>query len=81
MAYVIIGGEKYEKELIDLATTHTTGKGEGKISKDEAADLLKSALDGKGVTETEMNTLKYIRQNFDFTDAAAVYFDNEVAKL
>ncbi|MBM7456829.1 hypothetical protein HNR62_002731 [Oceanisphaera litoralis] len=81
MAYVIIGGEKYEKELIDLATAHTTGKGEGKISKDEAADLLTSALDGQGVTDTEMNTLKYIRQNFDFTDAAAAYFDNEVARL
>ena len=35
MAYVTIDGNKYEKELIDLATKHTTGKGEGKLSKDE----------------------------------------------
>lgn len=81
MAYVTIEGEKYEKELIDLATKLTTGRGEGKISKEEAADLLKSASDGKGVTETEMNTLKYIRKTFSFTDSAAAFFDAEVAKL
>ncbi|WP_432697542.1 hypothetical protein ACQUQP_04110 [Marinobacterium sp. YM272] len=81
MAYVTIDGNKYEKELLELAKAHTTGRGEGKISKDEAADLLKSASDGQGVTETEMATLKYIRETFEFTDAAASYFDDEVAKL
>ncbi len=81
MAYVTIDGNKYEKELIDLATAHTTGRGEGKISKDEAADLLKSAADGQGVTATEMATLKYIRSAFDFTDAAAKFYDGELAKL
>lgn len=81
MAYVTIDGEKYEKELIDLATKLTTGKGEGKISKEEAGDLLKSAADGRGVTETELKTLKYIRKAFTFTDAAATFFDAEVAKL
>jgi hypothetical protein len=81
MAYVSIDGEKYEKELLDLAKQHTTGRGEGKISKEEAADLLKSASDGKGVTETELKTLKYIRKTFPFTDSAAAFFDAEVAKL
>ncbi|PSJ44382.1 hypothetical protein C7H85_13740 [Zobellella endophytica] len=81
MAYVTIGGEKYEKELIELATAHTTGRGEGKISKEEAADLLKSAQDGQGVTDIERSTLHYIRQHFEFTDAAASYFDGELAKL
>lgn len=81
MAYVSIDGNKYEKELLDLATAHTTGRGEGKISKDEAADLLKSASDGQGVTDTERATLDYIRANFEFTDAAATYFDGELAKL
>jgi hypothetical protein len=81
MAYVTINGEKYEKELIDLATKLTTGRGEGKISKEEAGDLLKSASDGRGVTETELKTLKYIRTAFTFTDAAATFFDAEVAKL
>lgn len=81
MAYVTIDGEKYEKELLDLAKKHTTGAGEGKLSKDEVADLFKSAADGQGVTETEKNTLAYIRKSFEFTEAAARDFDEKFAKL
>jgi len=81
MAYVTIDGEKYEKELIDLAIAHTTGRGEGKISKDEAADLINSAKDGVKVTDTELKTLKYIRSTYDLTDAAAAQFDADIAAL
>ena len=81
MAYQTIDGVKYEKELLDLAEKHTTGAGEGKLSKDEVADLFKSASDGQGVTDTEKQTLKYIRDNFEFTDAAAKDFDAAFAKL
>ncbi len=81
MAYQSIDGVKYEKELLDLAKKHTTGRGEGKLSKEEVADLLKSASDGQGVTETEKRTLEYIRNNFVFTDAAARDFDEAFAKL
>jgi len=81
MAYQSIDGVQYEKELLDLAKEHTTGRGEGKISKDEAADLFKSANDGQGVTETEKRTLQYIRNNFEFTDAAAKDFDEAFARL
>jgi hypothetical protein len=81
MAYVSIDGEKYEKELLDLAKKHTTGVGEGKLSKDEVADLFKSASDGQGVTATEKKTLAYIRKNFEFTEAAAKDFDKSFSKL
>lgn len=81
MAYVTIDGEKYEKELLDLAKEHTTGRGEGKISKEEASILIESAKDGVKVTDTEMKTLKYIRANFEFTDAAAKQFDDDLAAL
>jgi len=81
MSYQTIDGVKYEKELLDLAKEHTTGQGEGKLSKDEVADLFKSANDGQGVTETEKLTLEYIRKNFVFTDAAARDFDEAFAKL
>jgi hypothetical protein len=81
MAYKSIDGVQYEKELLDLAEEHTTGKGEGKLSKDEVADLFKSANDGQGVTDTEKRTLEYIRNNFVVTDAAAKDFDGAFAKL
>jgi len=81
MAYQSIDGVQYEKELLELAKKHTTGRGEGKLSKDEVTDLFESANDGKGVTETEKRTLEYIRKNFVFTDAAAKDFDEAFAKL
>jgi hypothetical protein len=81
MAYVSIDGVQYEKELLELAKAHTTGRGESKISKDELAELFTSANDGQGVTETELRTLHYIRKNFDFTDAAAAVFDVEILKI
>ena len=81
MAYQSIDGVQYEKELLDLAKKHTTGRGEGKLSKDEGADLMQSANDGQGVTDTEKRTLEYIRNNFEFTDAAAKDFDEAFAKL
>ena len=81
MAYVQIDGVKYEKELLDLAELHTPGRGEGKISADEAKLLIESAQDGVQVTEIELSTLHYIRKNFEFTDKAAAYFDAELATL
>jgi len=80
MAYKTIDGIKYEKELLELATKHTTGKGEGKLSKDEVAELFASANDGQGITDTERRTLEYIRKNYEFTDAAAKDFDAEFEK-
>jgi len=81
MAHVTIDGKKLEKELLDLAKEHTTGKGEGKLSKDEVLELIASAQDGTSVTDTEKATLNYIRLNFEFTDAAAKLFDEKVAGL
>lgn len=81
MAYISIDGEQYEKALMDLARRHTTGRGEGKLSREEVADLFDSARDGRGVTETEKKTLAYIRTHFEFTDAAARDFDAAFALL
>ena len=81
MAYTQIDGVKYEKELLDLAEKHTTGRGEGKLSKDEVMELFASAKDGQGVTEIEMATLKYIRSKFEFTDASAKLFDEQIQSL
>ena len=81
MAYTTIDGIKYEKELLDLAEKHTTGRGESKISADEAVELIASAKDGGRITEIEKNTLVYIRKHYQFTFAAAQYFDNSLDEL
>lgn len=81
MAYVTIDGQQLEKELLELAKHHTTGRGEGQLSRDEVAELFKSARDGVAVTAIEKATLAYIRKTFPFTEAAAAAFDETYAKL
>jgi hypothetical protein len=81
MAYETIDGETYEKELLELARLHTSGRGEGNLSKDEVAALFASAADGPGVTDIEKRTLAYIRRTFSFTEAAAADFDRLYATL
>ncbi|WP_417347565.1 hypothetical protein [Ferrimonas sp.] len=81
MAYVSINGVQYEKTLLDMAQAHTQGVGEHRISKDEAMALLNSARDGHSVTPTEMRTLNYIRDHYDFTDAAATVWEDQIGKL
>ena len=81
MAYVQKDGVKYEKELLELADELTSGRGDGRISKDDMAQLLKSALDGQGVTDIEKATLVYIRANYKFTDSAAADFDAAMSNL
>ncbi|WP_298444085.1 hypothetical protein [uncultured Ferrimonas sp.] len=78
MAYVQIDGVRLEKELLDMAKAHTTGRGEGRISQDEAMDLINSANDGQGMTATEITTLNYIRDHFSLTSAAERVFDEHL---
>jgi hypothetical protein len=79
--YVSINGEKYQKVLLDMAIAYASGRGESKISKDEVLEMINSAKGGESVTERELKTLHYIRNNFDFTPAAAVLFDAEITHL
>ena len=78
MSYQSINGILYEKELLELADKLTSGRGEYKISIDEVHELFKSTQDGKGMTETEKRTLIYIREKYEFTDAAAQLFDEMI---
>jgi hypothetical protein len=78
MSYLSIDGVLYEMELLELADKLTTGRGEYKISMEEVTELFDSTSDGKGTTETERRTLLYIRENYQFTDAAAKLFDEMI---
>lgn len=65
--YKQIDGKKYDRELLDAAEVFAA---DGQISNAEAKDLIKLAEDGKGVTEIETETLKYICGKYKFTDKA-----------
>ena len=78
--YKTIDGEKYDGELIELADKLTTGAGYGRISKADAGELLEAVKDGASYTDIEKATIKYIRENYNWTDAADEWFRIEIRK-
>ncbi len=73
--YQIINGVKYDRQLLEVAQEFVTGEGDGRISEREMKLIVKLAQDGQGVTTIERDTLFYIREHFNLTDAAAQWFD------
>ena len=78
--YKTIDGKKYDGELLDLAAKLTEGGRDQRISKDDAGQILEAVKDGNSYTDIEKDTVKYIRDNFNWTDAADEWFRSEVRK-
>lgn len=76
--YKVIDGERYDREMLDIAEESVAGKGDGRISVDDAKKLFEAIIDGNTVTEIEEKTLAYIRENFKFTDAADEWLMSEL---
>lgn len=78
--YKTIDGKKYDGEIIELAEKLTSGRGDGRISMDDAETLLNSVMDGGKYTDIEKDTMAYIRDNFKWTEAADDWFRTEIRK-
>ncbi|MEL6628929.1 MAG: hypothetical protein AAFQ83_00345 [Bacteroidota bacterium] len=72
--YLYRDGQRYDRQLLELATQLTEGRGDGRISKEDAHKILESARDGKGITPTEHLTLLYIQNTFHLTQPAQEIF-------
>lgn len=78
--YKTINGKKYDGEILELADKSVAGKGDGRISLDDAKKLLSAVKDGDDYTDVEKDTMKYIRDNYKWTDEADKWFRSEIAK-
>jgi hypothetical protein len=78
--YKTIDGNKYDGELIELADKLTSGNGDGRLSKADAEQLLAAVKDGDSYTDTEKDTMAYIRDKYKWTDAADEWFRSEIRK-
>ncbi len=77
--YKIIDGQRYDRKVLELAEELIQGKGDGRISRDDATQLLNSVQDGRGITETENRSLFYILDHFNFTDSARGWLSDELS--
>ncbi len=78
--YKTIDGNKYDGELLELAEKLTSGAGDGRLSKDDADQLLDAVKDGNIYTDIEKDSVAYLRENFNWTDAADEFFRDEIRK-
>ena len=78
--YKTIDGVNYDKELIELADKLTAGAGDGRLSRVDASELLESVKDAGVYTDVEKDTLAYLRDNYNWTDAADEWFRTQIRK-
>lgn len=78
--YKIIDGTKYDREMLEIADRTTRGQGDGRISIEDARELIKAVTDGGRYTDIEKATMAYIRDNYKFTDEADGWFREEIRR-
>ena len=78
--YKVIDGKKYDKELIEAAEEAVKGRGDGRISIADAKILYEKVKDGDTYSDIEKDTVKYIRENFKWTEDGDEWFRAEIRK-
>jgi hypothetical protein len=79
--YKFIDGKKYDKQMLEIAEAVTAGQGDGRISLSDAHRLIAAVTDGGRYTDTEKETMAYIREHYKFTDEADTWFRSEITKF
>lgn len=68
--YQIIDGKKFDRQLIELAESLVDNRGDGRISENDAQQVAQALCDSDAITAIEKDTLQYLLDNFNWTDAA-----------
>jgi hypothetical protein len=79
--YKTIGGKRLDSRILALAEKSVSGARDGRISKKDAAGLVKATIDASKITEVEKTTLLYILKQYNWTPVAAAWFKTKVGKL
>ena len=66
--------------MLEIADEAVAGEGDGRISIENAQKLLGAVKDANKYTDIEKATMKYIRDNYKFTDASDQWFRTEIQK-
>lgn len=79
--YKIIDGLRYDRKILQEAEELVQGRGDGRISQDDAELLLPLFGDFGDVTIIEERTLQYILENYSWTEAAQNWFLDKVTRI
>ena len=76
-----IRGASYDRNLLEAAEERILGQKDFRISEKDVYEIFELSKDGGRITETELRTLKYIRQNYHFTPNAAAWFAGKLPDI
>jgi len=76
--YKQIDGKRYKAITLKMADESIEGKGDGRISKEDAAKIFATISDGKSYTQVEKDTMRYIRGHYNWTEGADELFRKKV---
>lgn len=76
--YKQIDGKRYKAITLKMADESVEGKGDGRISKEDAAKIFATISDGKSYTQVEKDTMRYIRDHYNWTEGADELFRKKV---
>jgi outer membrane protein OmpA-like peptidoglycan-associated protein len=80
--YKTIDGKSFDRDMLAIAEKAIQGKrGKPVIDIALAEDLFNALVDGNEYTDIEKKTMKYIRDNYSFTEEADSYVRTEVRKF
>jgi hypothetical protein len=76
--YKRVKGKNYDGKLISKAERSVKGRGDGRISLNDAKALLKTVKDSSSYTDVEKATMRHIRDSYDFTPEADRWFRSQI---
>jgi hypothetical protein len=79
--YKIIDGLRYDRKILEEADRRIAGQGDGRISLDDAEQLLPLFGDFGDVTIVEERTLQYLLANYKWTPEAENWFLDKVNRI
>ena len=72
--YKYIDGKRYKAATLKEAEGAVGGKGDGRISMEDARKIFGTISDGKQYTPVEKATIRYLRENYNWTEQADELF-------
>ena len=76
--YKQIDGVQYSRRLLDWADEAVAGRGDGRISVSDSEELLDMLIADGRYSTLEKKTVKYIRENYNWTAAGDAYLRGAV---
>ncbi len=76
--YKVIDGRRYKGITIKMADDAISGRGDGRISMEDAEKIFDTISDGKAYTQVEKDTLRRLRTHYHWTEQADELFRKKV---